>query len=137
MPSKRSSLDSDSLPINYAIERRILETPQLDMSYYFDVVGDVPSLQEHASSVVLEPFDVGNGDVAPEWGFNIVVRGGFLRYGPWADQERSEIASFPGYAFQLMTALALSCKECFFLLRIEIMNQHSISNPGIRDFGPV
>jgi hypothetical protein len=107
------------------------------MSYYTDIVGDVPSLQKQASSIVWEPFDVGNGDVAPEWGFDIVVRGGFLRYGPWADQERSEMVSFRGFAFQLMIALVLSCNEHFFLLRIEILNQHSFSNPGIKGFGPV
>ena len=80
--------------MEYAIERRILETPVLDMSYYADVAGDVPSSQEQAKSVSWEPFDIGNGDVAPEWGFDIIVRGGFLRYGPWADRQRFEVVDF-------------------------------------------
>ena len=36
----------------------------------------------------LDPFDIGNGDLPPEWGIDLVVRGGFIRYGPWADRQR-------------------------------------------------
>jgi hypothetical protein len=32
--------------------------------------------------------DIGNGDVAPQWGVELYVYGGTINYGPWADRER-------------------------------------------------
>lgn len=72
----------------YAVEHKILEAPTLELTYFVDVVGEVPPLP-HA-----DPFsrgdlvDVGNGDTAPEWGVNLLIKGGTLRYGPWADRQR-------------------------------------------------
>ncbi|KAI9507443.1 hypothetical protein F5148DRAFT_1205043 [Russula earlei] len=62
----------DSAKREYAIERRLLETPALELSYYIDVVGVVPA-EQHA--VHCEEFDIGNGDT----------------YGPWADRQRAEL----------------------------------------------
>ncbi|KAI0958666.1 hypothetical protein AcV7_004416 [Taiwanofungus camphoratus] len=77
------------LNIEYAVERKILEAPTLELLYYADVVGVVPSdVQQPPLGEGLDPFDIGNGDLPPEWGIDIVVRGGFLRYGPWADRQR-------------------------------------------------
>ena len=75
----------DSAKREYAVERRFLETPVLELSYYVDVVGVVPAEQHPVNS---EDFDVGNGDASPEWGLDLIVNGGFLRYGPWADRQR-------------------------------------------------
>jgi hypothetical protein len=36
----------------------------------------------------LEKCDVGNGDLAPEWGVEISIKGGIIAYGPWADRQR-------------------------------------------------
>jgi hypothetical protein len=89
--SRHKSLDEDSplgadfRTMEYAIERKILEAPILELTYYADVVGDVPSLPHPGEK---EPGDIGNGDIGPEWGIDLVVRGGFLRYGPWADRQR-------------------------------------------------
>ncbi|KAF7361830.1 hypothetical protein MVEN_00527500 [Mycena venus] len=97
---RHKSLDEDT-PIGadfatfeYAIERKILEAPVLELTYYTDVVGDVPSLPHPVDT---EPGDIGNGDIGPEWGIDLVIRGGFLRYGPWADRQRAELqkAFFP------------------------------------------
>ncbi|KAK7057149.1 hypothetical protein R3P38DRAFT_1162521 [Favolaschia claudopus] len=97
---KHKSLDEDTpigadfAKLEYAIERKILEAPILELTYYTDVVGEVPSLPHPVDT---EPGDIGNGDIGPEWGIDLVVRGGFLRYGPWADRQRSELqkAFFP------------------------------------------
>lgn len=78
---------ADFSTFEYAVERKILETPVLEVSYYADVVGKV-STERNNRSVGLESFDIGNGDLPPEWGVDIVVRGGFFRYGPWADRQR-------------------------------------------------
>lgn len=65
----------------------------LEVSYYADVVGKVP-LDHRSGTAGLESFDIGNGDLPPEWGVDIVVRGGFFRYGPWADRQRYIILHF-------------------------------------------
>ncbi|KAJ7703124.1 hypothetical protein B0H17DRAFT_922585 [Mycena rosella] len=96
---KHKSLDEDTPlgadfhTLEYAIERKILEAPILELTYYIDVVGDVPSLPHPVDK---EPGDIGNGDIGPEWGIDLVVRGGFIRYGPWADRQRQlQKAFFP------------------------------------------
>jgi hypothetical protein len=76
---------ADFSALEYAIEFRILEAPVLELSYHADAVGEVPAHTEHVN---IESIDVGNGDISPEWGFDIIISGGFLRYGPWADRQR-------------------------------------------------
>ncbi len=82
----------DSAKQEYAIERKVLEAPVLDLSYYVDVVGAVPV---EPRSVDREEFDVGNGDTSPEWGLDLILYGGFLRYGPWADRQRCVPSFYP------------------------------------------
>jgi len=33
-------------------------------------------------------IDIGNGDLSPEWGVDLVFTGVHLDYGPWADRQR-------------------------------------------------
>ncbi|KAH9041126.1 hypothetical protein EDB84DRAFT_1436665 [Lactarius hengduanensis] len=66
----------DSAKREYAIQRRVLEAPTLELSYYADAVGVVPAKQRPVDN---EGCDIGNGDVSPEWGFDLVVHGGILR----------------------------------------------------------
>ena len=84
-PEDETPVGADFSVLEYAIERKILEAPVLELSYYVDVVGTVP---HDASPNPSDPFDIGNGDLPPEWGFDLVIRNGFLRYGPWADRQR-------------------------------------------------
>jgi hypothetical protein len=59
------------------------------MTYYCDTAGKVPSVPRMVTGFVgLETCDIGNGDLSPEWGVDVVVRGGVLTYGPWADRQR-------------------------------------------------
>ena len=74
--------------IEYVIERRILEAPVLELTYYVDVVGEVPSHSIRPQFGGHGIYDIGNGDTDPEWGFTVVVYGGILRYGPWSDRQR-------------------------------------------------
>lgn len=81
----------DFTTLEYAIERKILEASVVELLYYADVVGVVPSPepgQPENSGESLDMFDIGNGDLPPEWGIDLVIRGGFIRYGPWADRQR-------------------------------------------------
>ncbi|KAI0058067.1 hypothetical protein BV25DRAFT_1994498 [Artomyces pyxidatus] len=94
------SIDQETPPgadfslLEYAIDRKILEAPVLELSYYLDAVGVVPT-EEQADGVHSCSF--GNGGTPPEWGLDLVVHGGFFRYGPWADRQRAELqrAFFP------------------------------------------
>ncbi|KAG6903050.1 hypothetical protein C0995_007483 [Termitomyces sp. Mi166 len=95
---QKKTVQDESTPIGanfsqleYAIERRILETPLLELSYFFDVTGEVPALSDYHENIGAQSVDIGNGDVAPEWGFDIIINGGVLRYGPWADRQRAEL----------------------------------------------
>ncbi|KAK1218471.1 Macrophage colony-stimulating factor 1 receptor [Marasmius sp. AFHP31] len=97
MEPEGTPIGADFSTLEYAIERKVLESPTLELLYYVDVAGEVPPfphIKEHASSGI---FDVGNGDMGPEWGVDLVVHGGTLRYGPWADRQRAELqrAFFP------------------------------------------
>lgn len=86
---EETPVGADFSAIEYAIERKILEAQALDLSYYVDVVGEVPSQTSTTRHASNEIHDIGNCDTDPEWGFNLVIHGGFLRYGPWADRQRS------------------------------------------------
>jgi hypothetical protein len=83
----------DSAKLEYAIERKIIEAPILELSYYTDVAGVVPV---ESRSVDGEELDVGNGGTSPEWGLDLIFYGGFLRYGPWADRRRCAPSSYCG-----------------------------------------
>lgn len=87
----------------YATERKILEAPALELTYYVDAVGEVPA--DLTTTTPFTPnvlYDIGNGDVGPEWGFDIVIFGGTLRYGPWADRQRcgSYLRSLANFFFK-------------------------------------
>lgn len=71
----------------YAKESKVLEAPVLELVYYADVAGFVPPRSEQTAHDA-DPFDIGNGDFPPEWGIDLVVRSGRIRYGPWADRQR-------------------------------------------------
>lgn len=92
--SGKKSLDEsnfvggDFTKLEYAMERRIVEAPLLELSYYADVVGEVPAEPDGPKGIGLESYDIGNGDLPPEWGIDLVIRNGVLRYGPWADRQR-------------------------------------------------
>jgi len=78
-------MGSDSFTLEYAVERKVLETPLLELAYLADVVGDVPPLEEQLHP---EQYEFGNGDISPDWMLEFVVHGGIFRYGPWADRQR-------------------------------------------------
>ncbi|OSD07084.1 hypothetical protein PYCCODRAFT_793525 [Trametes coccinea BRFM310] len=87
---EETPLGADFATLEYAIERKILEASVMELLYYADVVGVVPppAAGQETQDESLDPFDIGNGDLPPEWGIDVVVRGGSIRYGPWADRQR-------------------------------------------------
>jgi len=98
LKGKRKKTEEEETPIgidfstyDYAIERRIIEAPTLELTYYVDVVGQVPPLPHADPFSRGDVIDIGNGDTAPEWGFDLIISGGTLKYGPWADRQRVEL----------------------------------------------
>jgi len=80
------NFNGDFLAWEYAIERQILEAHVLELYYYVDVPGLVPRSGDETPT---SSFSVGNGGSSdPEWGVDIVIRSGKLKYGPWADRQR-------------------------------------------------
>lgn len=85
-----------SIPHNpeYAKVSTIYDSGEsIDLTYYADVAGYVPRLTEKEkrslpAAVAFERPDIGNCDLAPEWGVDISLSGGTLTYGPWADRQR-------------------------------------------------
>lgn len=75
--------------VEYAKVTTLLATPELEMTYYCDTAGRVPLIPKVVTGFVgLETSDIGNGDLSPEWGVDLVIRGGTITYGPWADRQR-------------------------------------------------
>lgn len=88
---QESTNAQNSLPhrIEYAKVMTLLTCPSLEMTYYCDTVGRVPKIAKVVTGFQgLETFDIGNGDLSPEWGVDLVIKGGALTYGPWADRQR-------------------------------------------------
>ncbi|KAL5523541.1 hypothetical protein ACEPAG_7714 [Sanghuangporus baumii] len=96
-----SHVGADFSQLEYAIDRRIVETPELELVYFADVAGLVPlkpltGLDRNTRATPkqaneLEFLDIGNGDLPPEWGVDVIVHGGSIHYGPWADRQRIQI----------------------------------------------
>ncbi|KXN92475.1 Protein CSF1 [Leucoagaricus sp. SymC.cos] len=59
---EETPVGADFSTLEYAIERKVLETSLLELTYLVDVVGYVPLPEEQ-----LHPDEFGNGDVSPDW----------------------------------------------------------------------
>ncbi|CAI2166467.1 8487_t:CDS:10 [Funneliformis geosporum] len=84
--------NKDIVSDEYAKVSTILTCPLLEMTYYADVVGKVP--RNPIPITDSEEIDIGNGDLSPEWGVDLVFTGVQLDYGPWADRQRCILQNF-------------------------------------------
>ncbi|KAG9285770.1 hypothetical protein G9A89_013195 [Geosiphon pyriformis] len=76
----------------YAKMPLILDCKELVMDYYSDYAGKVPPRSLPIDST--EDIEIGNGDRSPEWGINLLIAGGTINYGPWADRQRVHLQNF-------------------------------------------
>jgi len=74
-------------PTEYAVVTTILDSPEMRMTMYWDVPGDVRR-RAGRSQVQREYANDVNGDIPPEWGIDLVIKGGTVNYGPWTDRQR-------------------------------------------------
>ena len=117
----------------YAIERKVLEAPGLELRYYVDVVGDVP-IDAPSPGRAGGLHDIGNRDTDPEWGFDLVLFGGFIRYGPWADRQRYDSCVPLGVPL-IRAIIESNYSTLFFLKSSMIMRSLNTSSPVIKEFG--
>lgn len=84
--------------VEYAKTSLIVDCPCVNVSFYWDVAGRVPTLLDN--SMYTDPSQDGdiNGSIPPEYGVDIQVYGGIINYGPWTDRHRGVFQSifFPG-----------------------------------------
>lgn len=80
--------------VEYAKTSLIADCPCVNVSFYWDVAGKVPTLLDN--SMYTEPTHSGdiNGSAPPEYGVHIQVYGGTVSYGPWTDRHRGIFQSF-------------------------------------------
>ncbi|OCF72268.1 hypothetical protein I204_06644 [Kwoniella mangroviensis CBS 8886] len=73
----------------YAKVTTLLETPKLEFTYYADTPGVVPLPSE--APYIDDQDQIGNVDIPPEYGIDITIHKGNVKYGPWADKQREAI----------------------------------------------
>lgn len=88
--NRRAEKRKQEVGPEYAKDRALLDTPRLQVVYYADVAGVVPD-NPMSMEGTDELVDIGNGDVAPQWGVDLVMHGGVIVYGPWADRQRAHL----------------------------------------------
>lgn len=77
--------------IEYGKFSTIVDSPSIGLSYYWDVPGLVSQRSENGVRPYPTFRDDINGDVPPEYGIDLRVRGGDINYGPWADRQRADL----------------------------------------------
>ena len=119
--------------IEYARFSNIIDCPSVHLSLYWDVPG----------AVVADPSSPGRDDgdhginlaKPPAFGLDLILRGGNINYGPWADRARAEIqnAFFPNsYEDALPTDPLLvgsSRQSTVFNINVHIENEITLRLP--------
>ena len=77
--------------IEYATVSTIIDSPEANMSFYWDVAGVVPVRTFQAEGKKAKEAANINGDTPPEWGIELFLKGAIINYGPWADRQRADI----------------------------------------------
>ncbi|KAK2630457.1 hypothetical protein QTJ16_001277 [Diplocarpon rosae] len=74
--------------IEYATVSTIADCAEANLCFYWDAVGTV--LEKSQKKQGRRAANI-NGDIAPEWGIDLTMKGGVINYGPWADRQRADI----------------------------------------------
>ena len=77
--------------IEYGEFPTVVDSPNVFMSFYWDVPGLVPEkIKSPPNGLSGSEVDI-NGDAPPDWGIELKLRGGTINYGPWADRQRADM----------------------------------------------
>ena len=94
--------------IDYAQSNTIVNCPSLALSFFYDAPGKVQKYErEGPATGPASPAQNINGSSPPDWALDIIVGGGLINYGPWADRQRVELQSFffpPAFSDALIAA---------------------------------
>ncbi|MCJ1464784.1 hypothetical protein MMC07_003397 [Pseudocyphellaria aurata] len=77
--------------IEYGQYPTIVDSPKIAVSFYWDVPGLVPLTNNPSDRPFEQNRDDINGDPPPDWGVDLRIFGGAVRYGPWADRQRADL----------------------------------------------
>lgn len=121
--------------IEYGQFPTIVDSPKISMSFYWDVPGLVPTSRITSYRPLERAVDDINGEQPPDWGVDLKVYGGNIRYGPWADRQRADLQSifFPNLHKDAIPAKRLksgnSRISTVFKLLVEIEDQTTLGIP--------
>ncbi|KAI4162480.1 MAG: hypothetical protein LQ342_003895 [Letrouitia transgressa] len=96
--------------VEYAQCPRILESPKVFMSLFWDVPGLVAHDFDNEGHLPEGPSGNEIHESPPEWAVELRMSGGIIRYGPWADRMRADLQSvfFPTSYRDATAATSLS-----------------------------
>lgn len=120
--------------IEYGQFPTIVDSPKIAMSFYWDVPGLVP-ISNTPYRLSERAVDDINGEQPPDWGVDLRMFGGNIRYGPWADRQRTDLQSvfFPSLHKDAIPAKRLkpgnSRISTVFKLLVEIEDQTTLGIP--------
>ncbi|KAH8880650.1 hypothetical protein GQ53DRAFT_833110 [Thozetella sp. PMI_491] len=77
--------------VEYAAVPTILDSPQVLLTIYWDVVGRARPRRPGSKEKSSEALRNINGDEPPAWAINLSIKGGSVNYGPWADRQRADL----------------------------------------------
>ncbi len=77
--------------IEYGRIPTILDSPKLAISVYWDIPGLVMMPDNSFSQPHPDASEDINGEAPPDWGVDVRIFGGNIRYGPWADRQRADL----------------------------------------------
>jgi hypothetical protein len=108
--------------VEYARTSLIADVKCVNVSFYWDITGPVPSELENSMHTAPEHTKDINGSDPPEYGMDIQVFGGTINYGPWADRHRAAIQSvfFPGSHVDAVPASRLTTGQARVLTVFKI-----------------
>lgn len=69
----------------------VVDSPKIAVSFYWDVPGLVPISGDSYNRPLEQTLNDINGESPPDWGVDLRVFGGAIRYGPWADRQRADL----------------------------------------------
>ena len=122
--------------VDYARFSTILDSPSLELTYFWDIPGRVGPQRLASSAQANQDGDHNiNHALPPEWGIDLKLDGGTINYGPWADRERVGVQNvfFPNFYRSSEPAEPLApgaLRQCTaFKLHVEINEELTLRIP--------
>ncbi|KAL4898034.1 hypothetical protein BDV59DRAFT_53977 [Aspergillus ambiguus] len=121
--------------IEYGRFSTILDSPGVDITYFWDIPGCVGPKQCSQEPTPQEKLLDINGAPPPEWGIDVTIEGGTVNYGPWADRERVGLQNvfFPSAYRSSQPAEPLAPgdlrRNSVFKLRVDISEELTLRIP--------